>query len=77
LEVTTSKDFWFMLLMNIPLIGILGVIAWRLNKLNFISPTHLYVIWLLLVCLYAFQSYNCWRANKDLMTGKSAIPWGR
>jgi len=23
LEVTTSKDFWFMLLMNIPLIGIL------------------------------------------------------
>jgi len=26
LEVTTSKDFWFMLLMNIPLIGILGVV---------------------------------------------------
>jgi len=53
-----------MLLMNIPLIGF-WVIAWRLNKLNFISPTQLYVIWLLLVCLYAFQSYNCWRANKD------------
>jgi len=62
LEVTTSKDFWFMLLMNIPLIGILGVIAWRLNKLNHQSnPSVCYAA----VCLYAFQSYNCWRANKD------------
>lgn len=74
LEVTTSKDFWFMLLMNIPLIGILGVIAWRLNKLNFISPTQMYVTWLLLLCLYAFQSYNCWGANQDLMSGKKRYP---
>ena len=74
LEVTAKKDFWFMLLMNIPLIGILGVIAWRLNKLNFISPTQMYVIWFLLVCLYAFQSYNSWKANKDLMTGRKRYP---
>jgi len=62
LEVTTSKDFWFMLLMNIPLIGILGVIAWRLNKLNS-SVQH--VCYLAAAGAYAFQSYNCWRANKD------------
>lgn len=70
IEVTSAKDFWFMLLMNIPLVGILGVIAWRLNKVNFINSTQLYVTWFLLVCLYAFQAYNCWQANKDLMTGK-------
>ncbi len=74
MEVTTQNDFWFMLLMNIPLIGILGVIAWRFNKLNFISPTQLYVIWFLLVCLYAFQSYSSWKANKDLMTGRKRYP---
>ena len=74
LEVTSQKDFWFMLLMNIPLIGILGVIAWRLNKLSFLSPTQLYVIWFLLICLYAFQSYNCWMANKNLMSGKKRYP---
>jgi NNP family nitrate/nitrite transporter-like MFS transporter len=74
LEVTTRKDFWFLLLMNIPLVGILGVIAWRLNRVKFISPTQLYVIWLLLIGLYAFQAYNCWKANQDLMTGKKRYP---
>lgn len=70
MEVTSVRDFWFMLLMNIPLVGILGVIAWRLNKVNFINSTQLYITWFLLLCLYAFQAYNCWQANKDLMTGK-------
>jgi NNP family nitrate/nitrite transporter-like MFS transporter len=70
MEVTTQNDFWLMLLVNIPLVGVLGVIAWRLNKLNFFNPTQLYVVWLLLVCLYAFQSYGCWGANQDLMSGK-------
>lgn len=74
MEVTTVKDFWFMLLMNIPLVGILGVIAWRLNRVNFINSTQLYITWFLLVCLYAFQAYNCWQANKDLMTGKKHYP---
>jgi len=70
MEVTTKKDFWFLLLMNIPLIGILGVLAWRLNQVQFLTSTALYVIWFLLVCLYAFQSYNIWQANKKLMTGE-------
>lgn len=70
LEVTTQKDFWVLLLMNIPLVGVLALIAWRLNRVNFINQTQLYIIWFLLLCLYAFQAYNCWRANQDLMTGK-------
>jgi NNP family nitrate/nitrite transporter-like MFS transporter len=74
LEVTTQKDFWFMLLMNIPLVGVLGLIAWRLNRVNFFNSTQLYITWFLLLCLYAFQAYNCWRANKDLMTGRKRYP---
>ncbi len=74
MEVTTQNDFWLLLLTNIPLIAILGVIAWRFNKLNFINSTQLYVAWLLLVCLYAFQSYNCWGANQDLMSGRKRYP---
>jgi NNP family nitrate/nitrite transporter-like MFS transporter len=60
--------------MNIPLVGILGVIAWRLNKVNFINPTQLYIVWFLLVCLYAFQAYNIWKANHALMTGTKRYP---
>lgn len=74
LEVTTQKDFWFMLLMNIPLVGVLALIAWRLNQVRFLTPTALYITWLLLGCLYAFQAYNCWKANQNLMTGSKRYP---
>ncbi|MBD1904003.1 NarK family nitrate/nitrite MFS transporter [Funiculus sociatus GB2-A5] len=74
MEVTTQKDFWFMMLMNIPLVGVLGLIAWRLNRVNFINTTQLYTAWVLLVCLYAFQAYNCWKANKKLMNGTKRYP---
>ncbi|MBD2066507.1 NarK family nitrate/nitrite MFS transporter [Leptolyngbya sp. FACHB-671] len=74
MEVTSQKSFWALLAMNIPLVGILGVIAWRLTKVGFLSQTGLYVTWLLLVALYLFQAYNIWRANKPLMTGQKRYP---
>ncbi|MBD1891662.1 NarK family nitrate/nitrite MFS transporter [Coleofasciculus sp. FACHB-SPT9] len=70
IEVTTQRDFWFLLLSNIPLVGVLGLIAWRLNQVKFLNASQLYITWFLLLCLYAFQAYNCWKANKGLMTGK-------
>ncbi|MCD8485371.1 MAG: NarK family nitrate/nitrite MFS transporter [Desertifilum sp.] len=69
MEVTSRKDFWFLLAMNVPLVAILGVIAWRLTKVDLIDSTALTIIGLLLIGLYAFQSFNIHKANKDLMTG--------
>lgn len=67
IEVTTQKDFWLLLLSNIPLVGILGLLAWRISQAGLLSPTVLYIIWVLLVGLYGFQSYSCWSANQELM----------
>ena len=69
MEVTTVKDFWFLLLMNFPLSFILGVLAWRLQKVGFLSPTGMYIAWAALLGLYLFQSYNCFVVNKDLLSG--------
>lgn len=74
LEVTTKRDFWFLLLMNIPLVGILAVLAWRLSNVGFLTPTGLIVTWLALLALYLFQTWRCWEVNKDLMTGKKHYP---
>lgn len=74
MEVTTQKDFGLMLLVNFPTIAILGVIAWRFNKLNFINTTQLYIAYVVLVGIYAFQCYSYWGANQDLMTGKKRYP---
>ena len=69
LEVTSKGDFWFLLVMNAPLSGILAVLAWRLSNFNFLSTSQLYVVWTFLLGLYLFQAYNCWDVNKELMTG--------
>ncbi len=70
MEVTTVRDFWFLMGMNIPLTAILMVLAWRLTKVNFISIPVMYIVWLGLLGLYAFQSYNCWAVNKELLAGR-------
>ena len=74
LEVTSVKDFWFLMVMNLPLTLILGVLAWRLTKVNFLTTGGMYVAWLVLAALYAFQSYNCWVVNKDLLAGRKRYP---
>lgn len=70
IEVTSKRDFWFLLLMNIPLSGVLAILAWRLSKVGFLNPTSLAIVWLCLLGLYLFQAYKCWDVNKELMTGK-------
>ncbi len=70
MEVTTVRDFWFLMIMNIPLTAILMVLAWRLNKVAFLSVPAMYIVWLALLGLYAFQAYNCWSVNKELLSGQ-------
>ena len=74
IEVTTVRDFWFLMAMNVPLTAILMVIAWRLQKVGFLSVPAMFITMLLLLGLYAFQSYNCWTVNKDLLAGRKRYP---
>ncbi len=70
MEVTSQRSFWLLLLMNIPLVGILGVLAWRIAQAGLISQAQLSIVYLLLLGLYLFQAYKCWDVNRDLMIGK-------
>lgn len=74
LEVTTVKDFWFLMVMNIPLVGVLCVLAWRLSKVGFFTQSQLYIAWVALFGLYLFQGYNCWVTNKELIIGEKHYP---
>jgi len=74
LEVTTKRDFWFLMLMNAPLSGILMVLAWRLKKVGFYDQNTMYLVWAVLLGLYLFQAYNCWAVNKDLLSGSKRYP---
>lgn len=70
IEVTSVKDFWFLMLMNVPLTGVLMVLAWRLKRVGLYEQSTLNIVWLALIALYLFQAYNCWTVNKDLLAGK-------
>jgi MFS transporter, NNP family, nitrate/nitrite transporter len=69
-EVTTVRDFWFLMAMNVPLTAILMVIVWRLQTVAFLSTGAMYVGWLVLLGLYVFQAYNCWTVNRELLAGQ-------
>ncbi len=72
MEVTSLKSFYAMLLSNFGLIFALGLLAWRLAqpKIHFFNTSQMYLVWGLLVALYAFQTYQAWRVNKELLSGQ-------
>jgi MFS transporter, NNP family, nitrate/nitrite transporter len=72
LEVTSVKSFYAMMVMNFGLIFALGLLAWRLAQpaLKFLNPSQMYLLWVLLAGLYAYQSYQAWIVNRDLLIGK-------
>ncbi|NBD14826.1 MAG: NarK family nitrate/nitrite MFS transporter [Cyanobacteria bacterium] len=74
MEVTSQRDFWFLMLMNLPITGVLALLAWRLQGVGFLNQGQLLLVWLVLLGLYLFQAYNAWHANKSLMTGKKRYP---
>lgn len=66
LEVTSVGDFWFCLLMNIPLFGALVVLTWRLSNIGIVSDLLAMSIYGILVVIYAYQAYHLYHANKEI-----------
>jgi MFS transporter, NNP family, nitrate/nitrite transporter len=78
IEVTSIRDFWFLMVMNVPLTAILMVLAWRLHRVGFLTAGGMGLAIALLFGLYLFQAYNCWAVNKDLLAGhKRYLPEDR
>ncbi len=76
IEVTSVKDFYGLLLVKFVLICTLGLLAWQLAqpKLHFLASGQMYCCWFILGCLYAYQVYESWLVNRELMLGKKQFP---
>lgn len=72
LEVTSIKSFWAMIVSNFGLIFALGLLAWRLEQKNihFLTLSQMYLAWLLLAGLFAYQTYKAYQVNRELLIGK-------
>ncbi len=74
MEVTSKGDFYFYLLMNIPMYAALAVLAWKLgpDNLGILDAFFTNMVYVTLVSLYAYQSYQVWRINAHIF--KEEVP---
>jgi len=70
LEVTSRKDLYFYLLMNIPMYIALGVLSWKLSPsgVALLSTNVMYGIWLVLAVLFVYQCQKIWHVNCEHLT---------
>ncbi|HEX4975043.1 MAG TPA: NarK family nitrate/nitrite MFS transporter [Pseudomonadales bacterium] len=70
LEITSVQDFWFYVLMNIPMFAALAVIVWRLSPsgLAVLSETGTLIGYIAVAALLVYQLYNVVRVNKTIFT---------
>ena len=74
LEVTSKKDFYFYLLMNIPMYLALGVLSWKLSPagVGLLTTETMYIMWVGLVALFMFQTRAIYKVNEDNL--KHGVP---
>lgn len=68
LEVTSVRDFYFYLLMNVPMYLALGVLTWKLSPsgVGLLSDSSVYVFYGLLVALFVFQTSQIYKVNRHI-----------
>ncbi|VAW55945.1 Nitrate/nitrite transporter, partial [hydrothermal vent metagenome] len=66
LEVTSKRDFYFYLFMNIPMYGAMAVLTWKVALLGLLSNTAANITYAILIALYLFQAMQIYKVNKEM-----------
>lgn len=68
LEVTSRRDFAFLILMNLPMYGALGLLAWKLGPsgLGLLGAATMAPIGVGLVSLFLVQTWQLYRVNREV-----------
>ncbi len=63
LEVTSRGSVFGLIVLNVPLVAVLGLVAWRLSLVDFLSPTALVAVLAVLAVMLLAQTRTIWRVN--------------
>ena len=74
LEVTSMKDLYFYLFMNVPMYLALAVLAWKLSPAGvaLFSENMMYGLWAVLGLLFVVQTKSIWHVNHEHL--KEGVP---
>ncbi len=70
MEVTSVRDFWFLLVMKIPMYAAIALLAWKLSPsgVDILSQNVVYGIYVGLFALYLLEVYKVYQVNKEIFT---------
>lgn len=66
LEVTSRRDFYFYLLMNIPMYGAMALLTWKVSLLGLLSAFAADAVYVALVVFYLLQARQIYKVNKEM-----------
>lgn len=66
LELTSKRDFYFCVAMNIPMFGALAVLTWKVTVLGLLNEFAATACYGVLIGLYLFQTYHLYKVNKEI-----------
>jgi MFS transporter, NNP family, nitrate/nitrite transporter len=66
LEVTSKGDFYFLLVMNVPMFIALAALTWKLVDVKLLPSAAATVVWVVLGALYVLQAQQIYRVNREL-----------
>ncbi|MGO2159326.1 MAG: NarK family nitrate/nitrite MFS transporter [Vibrio toranzoniae] len=74
MEVTSKGDFFFLLIMKIPLYAALALLTWKLSpsNINMLSDMAVYSVYAGLAALYVYEVSQVWKVNKNVF--KEEVP---
>lgn len=74
LEVTSMKDLYFYLFMNVPMYIALAVLAWKLSPsgVSLFTENAMYITWTVLAVLFVVQTKSIWHVNHEHL--KEGVP---
>lgn len=69
LEVSTPRDFVFLLVMNVPMFGALAALAWKLSPsgVKLLPYNAVNIIYVVLVVLFLVQAWQIYRVNAEML----------
>ncbi|CDT83971.1 NarK family nitrate/nitrite MFS transporter [Vibrio coralliirubri] len=74
MEVTSKRDFFFLLIMKIPMYAALALLTWKLSpsNINMLSDMAVYSVYAGLAALYVYEVSQVWKVNKNVF--KEEVP---
>lgn len=68
MEVTSKGDFFFLLVMKIPMYAALALLAWKLSPggVDMLSGMVVNIIYVSLVAIYVFEVHKTWQVNRNV-----------